>query len=285
MLEYNPRSEQEILDDLVTNKESRPELDDLDNPSGAAVWYNLLAVVSTEIAQLEDNGVSLYNQIEERAQEIPVGTLFWYAAETLNYQHGDNLEIINGIPQYAIIDESKKIIKASAAVEQSGQIIIKCAKEDLSGDLEPLDPAELAGVVQYWVEKRFAGSALSVFSTNPDLVAAYLRIEIDGQVLSLDGESLANPGTYPVEDAIIQYYKDLDFGGRFSVMSLIDAVQSVNGTANTAPESVLITPDGGSRSPIEVLADEDQIFVTVAGYCSEDPANILRDTLTYYIRQ
>jgi hypothetical protein len=283
MLNYTPRTIQEILDDLIADKESRPELDPLQNPSNVAIWYNVLANVATEIAILENNGVSLYDQIEERALEIPVGTLIWYETETLNFQLGDSLEIINGIPQYSIIDESKQIIKAAAAVEQSGVIVIKCAKENISGDLEPLTAGELSGVSQYWTEKRFAGAPLSIFSVNPDIIKNYLRIEIDGQVLSNTGESLSTPGVYPVEEALKSYYKTLDFGGRFSVMKMIDAAQGVAGVSNVAPVEVAAKADGGSTF-IQILNDADQIYISVAGYMEEDPANLLRDTLTYIIK-
>lgn len=283
MLDYNPRTEQKILDDLVTNKESRPDLDVLDNPSNVAVWFNIFGAVATEIAILENNGVNLYNQIEQRAKEIPGGTIIWYEVETLNYQHGDSLEIIAGIPQYSVIDTSKQIIKAAAAVEQSGIIVIKCAKEDISGDLIPLSGAELSGITQYWVEKRFAGAPITIFSVNPDIIKNKLRIEIDGQILSSDGESLANPGVYPVEDAIKEYYKTLDFGGRFSVMKMIDAAQSVPGVSNVAPVEIAAKPDGGSTF-IQILQDEDQVYISVAGYMTEDPANLLSDTITYIIK-
>ncbi len=280
-MEYKPRTLSEILSDMLTDKAARPALSVLTNPSNTSIWYNILGAVAVEVNLLEELGVVLFEEVEKRSQEIPVGTLFWYAAETLKYQHGDALEIINGIPQYLVIDESKQIIKASAIVEQSGALIIKCAKE-VSGNIVPLSSAELSGVEQYWIEKRFAGVSLAVTSLNPDIVKTYLRIEVDGQLLALDGESLSIPGTYPVEVAILEYYKTLDFGGRLSVMDLIDAVQSVEGTKNVSTTDIQAQSDAGT-SWIDVLGNPDKIYISVAGYMTEDPSNILRNTLTYFI--
>lgn len=276
------REIQTILDDLMTQKAADANLAVLTNPSNVSVWYNLLGVFAVETNIMETLADLLLDDINSRALEIPTGTILWYATETLNYQYGDSLEVIDGIPQYSVIDEAKRVVKQSACTEQSGTLLIKAGKLDGTGATIPLAAAELSGLQQYWIEKRFAGVNLSVISVNPDIVKAYINIEIDGQVLSLTGESLAASGTYPVEDAIKEYYQNVDFGGTFRVMELVDAIQSVDGIINVVPSSILVKTDAGTTWA-EVLDVSTQEYNAYAGYLIEDPANLLRNTLNYYI--
>jgi hypothetical protein len=281
-MDYKPRTAQEILDDLLTEKASRPALDVLTNPSDTSVWYNELGVFAVQTAALEELGVVLFNDVDSRAQEIPPGTIFWYAAETLKYQNGDSLIIgDNGIPQYAVIDESKQIITSAAAIEQSGGILVKCAKE-VGGVTQKLSAGELSGVQQYWLEKRVAGAPLSIVSTDPDLIRSFLRVQVDGQRIGSDGQSLSSPGTYPVEEAILAYYSQLNFNGIFSVMDLIDSIQAVEGTGNVSAQTVEAKADASSTW-VNITDQDDKTYIAVAGYLTEDPANLLRDTITYYL--
>jgi len=276
------RPVQTILNDLLTEKAAITELSVLTNPSNVAIWYNLLGLFAIETNIMESLGVQMLADVNSRASEIPVGTLKWYSAETLTYQFGDSLTLIDGIPQYAVIDTTKRVVEQSAVTQQSGALVIKAGKTDLSGNTVPLSAAELSGLQQYWIEKRFAGVNLIVVSLNPDNIKAYVNIEIDGQILSLTGESLETPGTFPVIDAVKEYYKTVDFGGRMTVMELVDAIQSVSGVKNVVPTSILAKPDSGA-SFSEILDVSDQSYISLAGYLAEDATYPLSDTLTYYI--
>ena len=227
------RTTQEVLDDLITDKGTRAELAVLTNPSNASVWYSVLGVVAAEVSTMEGLADELLIDVNSRADEIPVGTPLWYTYQTLQYQHGDTLTVIEGIPEYALIDDLKKVVEVASTEEQSGALIIKAAKLDVSDNPVKLSAPELAGLQQYWINRRFAGSAIYIISDDGDDMQAYLRIEVVGSKIAIDGQSQSAPGTYPVEVAIKEFYRLLQFNGRFTVTDLIDAVQAVDGVGSS----------------------------------------------------
>lgn len=278
------REIQQIIDDLLVDKASRSELNVLTNPSNVSLWYNLYVAFATQTSVMEDLTSEILNDINARALEIPVGTLRWYQAETLEYQHGDSLIIEDGIPVYAVEDDLKKVVKVSACIEQSGAILIKAAKLDVNLNPTPLSAAELAGLEQYWIDKRFAGVYLGIISVLGDQMNAALRIEVDGSKISSTGESQITPGEYPVEDAIKEYYRLLTFNGRFTVTDLIDAVQRVDGVGSSVVAESIEAKQNGTSSYYDIMTSDSQEYNPYAGYIIEDPLNLLRDTLVYIIR-
>lgn len=279
---FEPRTIQEVIDEMVTDKESRTELDELTNPSNASMWYNMLGLFASEVVILENLFAELEAALEVRKTELPTGTLQWYAAETLLYQFGDSLTIIDGIPSYAVVDEAKQIIKVSSANEQSGFVVIKAAKLDVNGDPEKLDTPELSGLSQYWTDKRFAGTPIQLISQDGDLMQVTARIEVDGQKIDVNGESLSDPGTFPVEEAIKDYWKNLDFNGRYTIMNMVDAIQAVDGVNNVVV-SLVEAKAFDAAGYTDVTALEDQAYTAIAGYIVEDPAALLNTTLTYIL--
>ena len=279
---FEPRTIQEVIDEMVLDKESRSELDVLTNPSNASIWYNMLGLFAAEVVILEELMAEVETDLEARKQELPTGTLKWYAAETLVFQFGDSLEIINGIPQYSVIDTDKQIIEVSSATEQSGFVVIKAAKFDVSDDPEPLDTPELDALTQYWIEKRFAGTAIQIISQDGDLMQVDARIEVDGQKIDSIGESTTDPGVFPVEEAIKDYWKALPFDGKYTIMNMVDAIQAADGVLNVVVNEVLAKAFD-AISYTDVTALSDQSYTAIAGYIVEDPADILRDTLIYVL--
>ena len=284
------RDIQTIIDEMITDIESRTDLYDatgmdpekLTNPSNASIWYNLLGLFAAEAHILESEMETLENELESRKLEIPVGTPKWHADESKNFQYGDTLIVINGVPQYSTEDPLAKIVEVASATEQSGVVLIKAAKLDIDGNPEPLDALELSGFNQYWTKKRFAGTSISIISQPGDEMKIYGRIYVDGQKISDSGESQTDPGVYPVEDAIKDYFKNLDFNGKFRVLNLIDAIQEVDGVYNVVLTSCMVKAYTGSTY-LNVMSASDQSYITVSGYLIEDSIDLLRDTLEYII--
>lgn len=279
----DPRTSQEILTDFLTDKGTRPELAVLTNPSNASIWYVLYGAIAVQISAMEELTTGLLDDIEARALEIPVGTLLWYQYQTLQYQHGDSLTIIDGIPEYSVIDDLKKVVKVASATEQSGAILIKAAKLDLSDNPIPLSASELSGLQTYWTNRRFAGSFLSIISQAGDDMWAELTIEVDGSKISSTGESQSAPGTYPVEDAIKEFYKLLPFNGRFTVTGLVDAIQSVDGVGASVVPNTIKAKGTGASTYVDILQVSDQSYNPIAGYIIEDTAHLLSATLNYTV--
>lgn len=279
---FTPRTVQEIIDEMLVDKASRPELNVLTNPSNVSTWYNLISLVATEVNILENEFEDVESDLETRSTEIPTGTPLWYQAESLEFQYGDTLIIQNGIPVYAVDDDTKKIVKVSSVTEQSGTLIIKVAAEDVSGNAIPLTAPEKAAFQQYWIKKRFAGTTITVISQDGDEMRVYARIEVDGQKITATGESQSTPGTYPVEDAIRDYIKELNFNGRYTVADMVNAIQVVDGVGNVVTTQVLAKQTGASTY-VDVTLATDRAYIAVAGYLIEDTTIPFNSSLTYVI--
>ena len=273
----------EILNDMIAQKESEPSLSGLTSTSLVSVWRNIFYICAVAIKFIEDLFDVLKSDVEARRLEIPVGVLPWYASESLLYQFGDSLVFADGRLDYLVIDTDKYIVDLAAAAIENGVIVIKAAKLT-NGVAEPLSSSELSGFTQYWKEKRFAGESIAIISQNPDLLKAEYRITYDAQLLSPSGESLLTPGTFPVEDAIntfIQSFQSENFAGNMQIMKLTDAIQVASGVLNAVATGIEAKPDGGTYT--DILIQPSQIYNARAGYMKVDPSFPLSTTLSYVL--
>lgn len=285
----------EIQQEMITAKEAESSLSGLTSTSQTAIWNLIFYICAVSIKVTEDLYDVLEADVEERRLEIPVGVLKWYAAESLLFQYGDSLEftntfvdengdtqvLIGNILTYNPVVPDNRVVDLAAADIVNGIVVIKAAKVT-SGVAEPLSAPELSAFTAYWTEKRFAGTSISIISTNPDLLKAEYTITYDPQILDTDGSLLSDAVTFPVEDAIdafLQTFQSDNFAGTMQVMKLTDAIQAASGVLNTVADNIEGKPDGGSY--IDVLALTEQVYTANAGYMKIDPAFPLSTTLTY----
>ena len=274
-----------IKAEMVAAKEADANLDGLTSTSATAIWNLVFFIMAASIAFFESLLDLFISDIETRATEIPTGALPWHAAESLLFQYGDALEVIDGNVAYAVLDETKRIVKLAAASDNNGLVTIKAAAFDGGGKAIPLTTPEKAAFDGYWLANRFAGTAIQTISQLPDLLKALYSIRVNASVLNpTTGESLSFPGTFPVSgaiDAFLQTFQGVNFAGDMQVMRLTDAIQEVNGVLNVVATGVEGRSDGGVF--VDVLASPAQTYDSVAGYMAIDPAFPLSTTLTYTV--
>lgn len=242
------RTTGEIFDAIILDKETagsltelQPEPDsaqqlaeDLTSTSKVGIHRLLYYIVAQAIQFLEQIFDLHVIEVQDIADKIITATTRWYQEEALKFQLGDDLLFItalgslNGKFQYAVLDESKQIIKRAAVTESGTQVVIKVAK--LVADVPaPLDVAELAAFTQYTNEFRIAGTDTLIISAPPDELQLDLRVFYDPLQLDAAGESLANPGTFPAIEAIDGFISNLPFNGKYENTALVDAVQLAEG--------------------------------------------------------
>jgi len=301
-----PRTIETINADIIKDIKARPALYDvaddskLNSTSDVAVWSNLPFPFAVLSNILENLMLSQQKDLDIRKQRINPYTLEWYAYESLQYQHGDTVvptdltkfyivqdataNDVRTYPlavDYANYDPTKHIIFASSAFSDAGVISIKVAKDDGSGNPVALSVSELTGFQSFWLSKRPTGVAINVSSVAGDDMIVYAQIEVNEQLISsVNGESQQTAGTYPVEVAIKEYYKNLNYNGRFLLISLIDAIQNVDGVFNVTLTSVLVKATAGS-SYSEIIGTTNGAYIADAGYIIEDSGLPLSSTLTY----
>ena len=272
---------------MIAQKEVTPELDGLTSNSSTAIWRLLFYICAVAIKVVEDLFEVHDAQIEIRAKEILAGTTQWYAAETLLYQHGDDLSFnrLTGQFGYEIDDPDKQIVELSACIDDAtGAVYVKAAKINSGTGLpEKLSGDELTGLGGYWIQKKFAGTNLTIVSVAGDKLWIGYRVIYDATILNSAGELLEENTIKPVEDAINDYlitFGRENFAGLLLLQDITDAIQAARGVINAVSDqaSAKQWDDTGN---VDFLADPDQLYISYAGYLVIDPAHPLDVTITY----
>lgn len=279
---------------MISAKTADTNLAGLTSTSLVAVWRLVYYVYAVSI-HIHEAIFDLFKEdIEFTASVAPQAITQWYAEETKVFQYGDNLVFqsfditdSDGITRpvwrldYATIDTTKQIASLAAATDESGLIKIKAAKV-VSGVAQKLSAPEKTALETYWLKKRFAGTPIVVISQDPDLMKLQARIVYNPLIMDSSGESLASPGTFPVEDAIDTFlatFQGSDFGAEMKVMKLVTAIENTEGVINCVVTQVECKTSTGSYS--DILAVTNQSYIAEAGYLAIDGSFPLSSNLTY----
>jgi hypothetical protein len=155
----------------------------------------------------------------------------WYRTKALAFQYG--FDLIKDSDKYdntGFTEEqiaNSKIIKYSAVTQNAGQVLIKIASES-DGVLSPITAPQKAAFDTYVQEIADCGVKYIVINNLPDILLLNLQIFRDPLVLDANGMSILN-ANYPVQDAILEYMKELPFNGELVLAHLVDKLQQVDG--------------------------------------------------------
>lgn len=272
----NEKESMSTLNDLQPNIDSSQTLlNDLTSTSKVAKW-RLIIWICCFVAWIQELLFDEHKtEVEARAAELITGTPLWYRDQCLVFQYGDDL-VWNGKKYvYDPIDENNQIVDLAAVIEQGGQVRLKVAKLDGGGLPTPLSAPELASFNAYIQQIKFAGTNIAVISKDGDDFKLAMNIYYDPLVMASDGSLISDPGTFPVEDAIIGYLQSLPFNGQMDLNQLVDAVQISEGVVSP----FLLSAD--ARALPAVYAPVNDFYLAEAGYLRIDPTLVLSDMLTY----
>lgn len=215
------RTKEEIRIEIEAAKDAEPTLANLTSSSNTAIWRLLIDIVTEAIYILELLWDGLKTEVETLAAQRQSGTTGWYAQKVLDWQYGDSVTMLNYVPGYILIDETKKIAKKVSVNEKNGGIIIKVAKDD-GGVLIPLTNDEVTALQTYVNEIKFAGTATGIVSLNADIAKPNLKIYYDGQLDTVELETA-------LEQALNDFLNNIPFDGILHLQKMVDSIQLVNG--------------------------------------------------------
>lgn len=201
----------------------------------------------------------------------------WYKNIVLAYQHGfvvdeQTLKYDNtGVSD--IVIEQSKIVKYCAVADGDSVLNIKIAKE-VSGELEPLSPSELAGLQDYLEDDKLGQKDAGVFITYINQAADAVKISYDvyvnPSVIDTTGVSIIS-GLKVVELAIKEYLKSLQFNGVFAPQNLDDYIkENCEGVELLKLRNCVVKPQGYS-----IWTAIDVKYLPTSGYLRiENPADL-----------
>jgi len=156
----------------------------------------------------------------------------WYIKMMKQYQHGDVFDESAG--RYETVDENKQIVKfCSLSTSASGVLVFKVATADNNGSPKQIiksgvdDP--IASILSYMERVKDAGVRCWIYSNKPDKFGCKLDIAYDPTVLNSNGSKVGDQNSFPVLDAIREYFTSFPFDGIYSNTWLTDAIQEVPG--------------------------------------------------------
>ncbi len=231
-----------------------------------AACCHVLEVVFEEYVKVVDDKVSM----------AVVASVPWYYKMSKAFQYGDSLVLNEDTQQYGYtaIDEGKQVVKYAAVRDRgtSVQILVSGEKD---GKPVALSNSVLTVFKEYMNRVKVAGVVLNISSKESDKLSISATISVDSLVIDENGVKLSD-GTMPIEEAIENHLKDIQYGGTFNKTKLISAILSVDGVEDVELGTCSYKRDG------------DLSWTTLAGnnYIGESGSYIpekLSETLSYVV--
>lgn len=206
--------------------------------SAVSVENLLLYIVATAIHALEVVFDRFRADMDGQIAQNIVPTVRWYHTQAMAFQLGDSLQYDETAGQfrYPDADESKRIVRYAAVRDLGGSVQVLVSK-DSGGRPAVLSGTELAAFTAYMNQVKVAGVILSIDSLEADSIRIYATVQVDPQVIDLQGNRLSD-GSRPVEDAVARYLAGIAYGGTFNKTKCVDAIQGVEGVLDVELESV-----------------------------------------------
>jgi hypothetical protein len=157
----------------------------------------------------------------------------WYRQKMLDFRFGYNLIAETdkyddtGLTEDDILNSKIVTYCAVTEAEEDSRLIIKVATES-GGILTPLTVIQENALKNYIARYRDAGVATTLINYLPDKLFLTMRIFYDPLVLDSNGMHLIK-GSFPVEEGIEAFLKQLPFNGELALFNLVDYLQQVEG--------------------------------------------------------
>jgi hypothetical protein len=190
-----------------------------------------------------------------------------------------------------------------------GVVFIKVATEN-NGKISRIDvPDQLAGFKEYIARIKDAGNQVHIISSPGDILELNLTVYVDPMTIFIDpkdievyknlvknpdsnvnhtfnkdnGSLILDTSTKPVEEAIINHLKNIEFNGAFVKTFLVDAIQKAQGVK--IPILTKIETDWATNPSDESLDLKDvttiEYFIPQAGYFDLDQLKINVNYIPY----
>lgn len=204
----------------------------LTSTSVTAVWRLWTYVVASAIWALEVIFDLFKADITNLVAQGKAHTLRWYQSKALAYQHGGTLAAGSDLYDNSVLTPdqvaAQKIVAQAAATESNDILVVKVARE-VSGELQPLDAGQIAGITAYMIEVKDAGVKMILRSVPADHLRLEVDVYYDATILNSAGARLDGAASTPVQDAAKAFLRTLPFDGMFVKAHLTDAMQAVGG--------------------------------------------------------
>jgi hypothetical protein len=204
--------------------------------SNVSIENLFLYIVALSIYILEQLYDDHKSDVETTLSNMRPHSLKWYVEKAKAFQFGDEYNLVDGTDYYTKEDEDAQIVAYAAAAEKNGTLLLKVAKKNTDGNLEPLSKVstgeqdnEFTPFKEYISRVKDAGVKVDVISDVGDDLNISIDIWYDPLVLNKNGELLDGSGVKPAEVTIKEFIISLPFNGEFVLAKLVEALVNTQG--------------------------------------------------------
>lgn len=196
--------------------------------------------------------------VDEIVNEDRYGRKGWYEKTALKFQMGYPLnEETGGYDTVVEEGDEARIVKHASAYSNGFGVKLKVAKGN-TGSLSPLDTDELTAFETYINRLKPAGVPVTVVNRNADLLALDMAVYYDPLVFT-EASALQK-----VKDTVTAYLQGIEFNGEFTVMAMVDRLQSVSGIDIVEVMEARMKHEGEDYVPVEY--GDAYPYVPASGY-------------------
>ena len=278
------RTVDEIYASIVAAKEAESDLSGLTSDSHRAIWRLWAWITAVSIAIFEQLLDVFTTNIETTVSKSPAASTLWVQDKMFKFQYDATnpqvVQLINTIPQYPVIDETKRIITACSVTSGLSNVVnVKIAKSD---PYQALSVGELSAARDYITTIGCAGITYTCISLDADRIYIDAEIFYKGQYSAIIQQS--------VIDTLNNYLQTLsktNFDGSIKMSDLEAVIRNVAGVVDVVMNNVKTRPNatlfanGFDLILNKTLLQKD--YSSAAGYLVEEDTtgNTFTDSLIF----
>jgi hypothetical protein len=287
------RSINTIVSLLDAEQANQTALSGLNSPSNSAIYTLWKYIVATQMYLQETLWDIFKADLETQIDSAPVGSEQWLQKKVFEFQYSSTnpqvTALVDDVPTYPVVDETLRIIsRCSIKTTALNTVEIKVAKSEPPVVLSNTELSAFDSYVTSTGDSTIAGAGVGIgaagiyYSIN-SFTSDKLWIDADitylGQYSSVIKEN--------VETSINNYLANIPFDGNFKVLSLVDAIQQVEGVTDILINNLALRADDTAFSSRTYLIQNNAYIFTVyplyAGYVVEETTSsqAFTDTITY----
>ena len=234
------RSIAEIQQQIIDAKNAQTDLAGLTSDSHRAIWLLWTWVLATCIAFLEQLMDLYLSAIETQVAKSAGASALWVQDKLFKFQYDATdpqiAVLIDTIPQYAVVDATKRIITAcSVTTDVNNTVRVKVAK---SNPYDALTNSELAAAQSYIDTIGVAGITYSVTSLVADKIYIKATVYYKGQYSAVIRDSIKTTITN-----YLQTLSQTNFNGNLKMSDLENIIRDIVGVNDVVLNDVIGRPD------------------------------------------
>ena len=210
---------------------------------------------------------ALQSDVNNTINNKQPASIDWYVGICKAFQYGDNLTVTtDGVLSYAVIDETKQIIKQASVIEADNNgvrtLVVKVAKDDGNGSFIKLSSLEKTAFEAYFEKRKWAGTNSIIISLDGDTIFYDYTIVYDALYAESDMRTRLAAAIDGFRTATI-------FNALFYPSSFESAIKTVAGVVALNGNTLTGTAASGQASNIGLS------YEMAAGYFNYDVASSL----------